>query len=77
MRLFGTQAVLAGRETVDVIVPQTVTAEVLKNLLATSAPGLATTLPGSRIAIDHEYAAPDDPVPPGAEVALIGLVSGG
>ena len=77
VRLFGPQAKLAGRDAVELQAPAGVTAADLKTLLARAEPALAGSLPASRIAVDHEYAAPTDPVPAGAEVALIGLVSGG
>ena len=77
VKLFGPQAALAGADAVDVLTPETVNAQNLKRLLGETAPRLLASLPASRIAIDHAYAAPDDPVPAGTEVALIGLVSGG
>ena len=77
VKLFGPQAALAGADAVDVLTPETVNAQNLKRLLGETAPRLLASLPASRIAVDHEYAAPHDPVPAGAEVALIGLVSGG
>ena len=77
VRLFGPQAALVGADAVDVAAPVGVSAKNLKRLLGESAPKLMASLPASRIAVNHEYAAPDDPVPADAEVALIGLVSGG
>lgn len=46
-------------------------------LLAERHPGGAAVLARCRLAIDRELARPADPVPPGAEVALIPPVSGG
>ena len=77
VRLFGPQAALVGTDAVPVTVPEEVTVKNLKHLLREAAPPLAASIVGSRLAVDHAYAADDDSVPPGAEVALIGLVSGG
>ena len=77
VKLFGPQAALAGVDAVDVPAPAGVTAQNFKRLLGESAPKLIPSLPASRIAVNHEYVGPDDPIPAGAEVALIGLVSGG
>ena len=77
VKLFGPQAALAGTHAVEVPAPVGVSAKNLKLLLAESHPKLVPSLPASRIAVDHEYAGPDDPIPDGAEIALIGLVSGG
>lgn len=49
----------------------------LLRLLAERHPGAAPVLARCRLAIDRELARPTDPVPPGAEVALIPPVSGG
>lgn len=45
--------------------------------LGEAAPVLAPMLGGSRLAVNHEFAALSDTIAPGDEVALIGLVSGG
>ena len=73
--LFGPQAVAAGTDRVTV--PAAATVGEVKEQLAAACPSLRPSLPGSRIAVNHEYATDADPVPAGAEVALIGLVSGG
>lgn len=77
VKLFGPQAALAGADAVEVPAPAGVTAAGLKRSLGEAVPALRPSLGASRIAVDHTYAAADDPVPAGAEVALIGLVSGG
>ena len=77
VKLFGPQAALAGADAVDVPAPVGVSARNLKRLLGESAPRLVPSLSASRVAVNHEYADPDDPIPAGTEVALIGLVSGG
>ena len=73
--LFGPQAVAAGTDRVTV--PAAATVGEVKARLTEHCPALRPSLGGSRIAVNHEYAADADPVPAGAEVALIGLVSGG
>lgn len=45
--------------------------------LAAAAPALAELLPPCRVAVDQTFVAADDPVPAGAEVAIIPPVSGG
>ena len=77
VRLFGPQARLAGTDEIAVALPAGATAGGVKAALGKAFPALRPSLGGSRIAVNHEYAADADPVPPGAEVALIGLVSGG
>lgn len=62
------------RETLEAV-PATV-AE-LRRLLAGRHPALEPVLALCRIALDQELAADGDPVPPGAEVAVIPPVSGG
>ena len=77
VRLFGPQARLAGADAVTVAVPPDATCGDVRAALGEACGPLRPSLTGSRVAVDHEYAADADPVPPGAEVALVGLVSGG
>ena len=77
VRLFGPQARLAGAGEVTVSLPSSATADDLLTELGERFAPLRPSLPASRIAIDHAYAAGGDAIPAGAEVALIGLVSGG
>jgi len=49
----------------------------LREVLATRHPALARVLPRCRLALDQEFARDGDPVPDGAEVAVIPPVSGG
>jgi molybdopterin synthase catalytic subunit len=49
----------------------------LREVLATRHPALARVLPRCRLALDQEFARDEDPVPDGAEVAVIPPVSGG
>lgn len=78
VRVFGSQAhsVDTDRLTVcDLHFP--VTAGELLTEIAEAYPALAGSLGVSRIAINHEFAAPDCQIESGDEVALIGLISGG
>lgn len=49
----------------------------LRALLAARHPALAKVLPRCRLAVNQEFAGDDDPVPEGAEVAVIPPVAGG
>jgi molybdopterin converting factor subunit 1 len=49
----------------------------LRALLAERHPALARVLPRCRLAVNEEFAADGDPIPDGAEVAIIPPVSGG
>lgn len=77
VRLFGAEAAAAGQDSLTVTLTQPATCRDVVDALARSCPALQGLLAGTRVALNHEFAAPDDPVRPGDEVALIGLVSGG
>lgn len=64
-----------GREDLEVPAGARV-ADVLR-LLAERHPPLAPLLPHLRVAVNQEFRAPEDEVPPGAELALIPPVAGG
>lgn len=49
----------------------------LRARLAESQPSLAAALRTARFAVNHSFAPDAQPIAPGDEVALIGLVSGG
>ncbi len=49
----------------------------LRAALAARHPGLARLLPRCRLAVDEEFAGDQDPVPDGAEVAVVPPVAGG
>ena len=49
----------------------------LREVLAARHPALARVLPRCRLAVEQEFARDEDPVPDGAEVAVIPPVSGG
>jgi molybdenum cofactor cytidylyltransferase len=77
VRLFAVARQRAGRPEVTVELDEPATVGDLKRALATAVPELAPIVPALRIAIAAEYADDDQPVPPGAEVAVIPPVSGG
>jgi molybdopterin converting factor subunit 1 len=64
------------REILDPTAPPA-TVAALREALAARHPGLARVLPRCRIAVDQEFARDGDPIPPGAEIAVIPPVSGG
>ncbi|HWV36978.1 MAG TPA: molybdopterin converting factor subunit 1 [Vulgatibacter sp.] len=69
------EAVGVGDETVEV--PDGLDVAALMRLLAERHPGAGRVLGRCRLAVDRALANPSDPVPAGAEVALIPPVSGG
>ncbi|QDT17438.1 MoaD/ThiS family protein [Alienimonas californiensis] len=77
VRLFGPQARLAEADQIAVLLTEGATVAELRAELSAACEPLRASLKSSRIAVDHEYAGDADVIPPGAEVALIGLVSGG
>lgn len=62
---------------VEVEIAEPVTVAGLRERLAAEHPRIAASLTGCRIAIDHEFAADDQIIHAGQEVALIPPVSGG
>lgn len=77
VRLFGPQARAAGVGELRVPLAEGGTVGDLRAAVAEASEPLRSSLAGSRFAVDHAYAAEDAVVPASAEVALIGLVSGG
>jgi molybdopterin converting factor subunit 1 len=77
VRLFAVAREKAGRPEVVVELDEPATVADLKRALAATVPELAPIVPALRVAIAAEYAADDQRVPPGAEVAIIPPVSGG
>lgn len=78
VKLFGSQAVRAGRRDVEIDVgDHQATCAQLRKALAAAAPALAATLPASRLAVNHTFADEAALIGPGDEVALIGMVGGG
>ena len=64
----------AARETLD---PAPATVGALRAALSARRPELARILPRCRLAVDQDFARDDDPLPDGAEVAVIPPVAGG
>jgi molybdopterin converting factor subunit 1 len=77
VRLFAVARHRAGRPTIALELPEPATVAALKRALAEACPALAPLVPSLRIAVNSEYAADDEPIPSGAEVAAIPPVSGG
>jgi molybdopterin converting factor small subunit len=74
--LFGPEAAATGRGSVELDLPEPATCAALQERLS-ALPSLAASLPSARLAVNHEFADPDQILGPHDEIALIGLVSGG
>lgn len=74
--LFGAEAAALTRPDVTVEVDPP-TCRALREQLSSSYPALRGHLASARFAINNDFAAPDQVIQPGDEVALIGLVGGG
>jgi len=77
IRFFATLRDRAGTTATDLDLPDGATVEVLLQLLSDSYPKLKPALETTLIAINHEYAFPDDLLSQDDEVALFPPVSGG
>jgi molybdopterin synthase sulfur carrier subunit len=77
VRLFAAARHAAGRDRIELEVAEGATVGQLRRRMAEELPQLAGLLGRATFAVDAEYAADGDPVPPGAEVACIPTVSGG
>jgi molybdopterin converting factor small subunit len=76
--LFGPQAIMVSNRDVTLELPGgEATVEQILSALSEAAPAIADSLSTSRLAVNHEFAAPEQNVTVGDEVALIGMVSGG
>ena len=75
--LFGAEAAAAGRADVRVRVDGACTCATVKRELARALPALAGMVGSARVAVNAEFAPPEQPIKDGDEVALIGMVSGG
>lgn len=64
-------------ESVSLDVPEPVTVSSLLRAFGERFPRYRSALPHLNVAVNHEYRAGDQPIPPGAEVALFPPVSGG
>jgi molybdopterin converting factor subunit 1 len=77
VRLFALAKERAGKPLLALELPERATVAHLKQALGEACPALRGLLPHLLIAVNSEYAADDQPIPPGAEVAAIPPVSGG
>jgi molybdopterin converting factor small subunit len=77
VKLFGPQARLAGSDAIAAEFAGAPSCAQIRSHLAELVPALAPTLAHSRLAVNHEFAADDQIVAAGDEIALIGMVSGG
>jgi len=78
--LFGPHAAAAGAPSLAITPPQQPSAPTCGQVLEAipkHAPALAPLMAGARLAVNHRFAQPHQPIHPGDELALIGLVSGG
>jgi molybdopterin synthase catalytic subunit len=77
VRLFATLKDRAGRERIQVTVPEPVTVKMVLEKVAATYPGLGPALPTTLVAVNQVFAFPETAVQPGDEVALFPPVSGG
>ena len=78
VKLFGPAAQRVGAREVPLTLPgERVSCAQLRAALAAARPAIADLLPASRFAVNQEFAADEDGVSAGDEVALIAMVSGG
>lgn len=77
VRFFAAARERAGRSTLELELPAGATVADLVKALLHQVPALAPLLPKLRIAVAEEFAAPEEVIPEGAEVALIPPVAGG
>jgi molybdopterin converting factor subunit 1 len=77
VRLFARARDLVGADAVAVELPPGATASDLRRELAKRHPKLAGLLERSALAVDNEFADDVQPLPEGAEVAVLPPVSGG
>lgn len=75
--LFAVARELAGRDDVELVVPDGATAADVREALAAEVPALADLLPHALLAVDAAYAGDATVVDEDSEVALIPPVSGG
>ena len=77
VRLFAAARQTAGRDSIDVELPEGTTIGRLRNQLAAEFPQLAGLVQQAMFSIDAEYAADTEEIHPDADVACIPPVSGG
>ncbi len=67
----------AGTRETHIQIPEKTPVSELKQLLSERFPNLQAAIPTALVAVNHEFAFDEDPIPLGAEVALFPPVSGG
>ena len=77
VKLFALLKDKAGAAEVELELPQGARAGDVLAQLGRAHPELAAHLPHCRLALNHEFASPEEPVLEGAEAAVIPPVSGG
>lgn len=77
VKLFGPEARAVGADAVGVELDTPATCGDLRKSLTASVPSLVPSLASARFARNGRFAADDEPVAPGDELAIIGLVGGG
>ena len=77
VRLFAVAKQAAGRDSIDLELPQGATIAQLRHRLGVQVPQLSALAPQMLFAINRQYADDEAIVPPGADVACIPPVSGG
>lgn len=78
VHLFGAEASALRRDRICIEIPEAMpTCAGLRARLVESEPALADALRTARFAVNHSFAPDSQPIAPGDEVALIGMVSGG
>ncbi|MCA9103089.1 MAG: MoaD/ThiS family protein [Planctomycetales bacterium] len=77
LRMFAAAREVAGADAIEIMLPAGACVADVRTALARQLPALAQMSGQLMIAVNHEYAADDAPIPPDAEVACIPPVSGG
>ncbi len=77
VRMFAGARQAAGRDTMDLQMPEDTTVGQLRRRLATEIPQMSGLVERAMFAVDAEYAADGQKIPPDADVAMIPPVSGG
>ncbi|MEM1211780.1 MAG: MoaD/ThiS family protein [Planctomycetota bacterium] len=77
VHLFGMQARLADSRSLQLELPDDANCGAILERLGVEYPALSPSLSGSRLAVNHRYAEPDEKLAEDDEVALIGMISGG
>lgn len=77
LQLFAVARQLAGRDVIELELPEGATIADLRRELAVAVPALASLIGHLQFAVNTEYASDATPIPPNADLACIPPVSGG